>query len=407
MDTNDSPAREFDSFAANELLNERLALLDYENGIVKERESFKPLPRHYFVKSTNSGEQFFLFTNLAVWLMKVNGQMDLEYPQEFDDPNATISAILAVLKAEDIPVDYSISSIKKGSGPACLHILNELAGLALKKKAFGFQRFEVRDEDNQAENDNDEEHEENDQAEITAEQFEEDGEGSIADEDIGEATQFDTTFDEQTILAVDSGAEKRLDYLVSNDAQTPAFRAEVERATPQLKITLRADTKDWRSHMEQLSKQLNTVKTHFGVAKPFLKDVQSELTDVMQRIEARERHINSQLGSLLQQYRSVQDKIAERSEQYREASGGITARTEELASLGEEVDQLKAQIEEQGARNNDAAPLLRIKQAITKLESQIIAMNIQTAVIEQNLFNRRIRSVAASSSATLPFSSEF
>ena len=38
--------------------------------------------RHYFVKSTNTGEQFFLFTNLAVWLMKKIGEQDLEYPQE-------------------------------------------------------------------------------------------------------------------------------------------------------------------------------------------------------------------------------------------------------------------------------------------------------------------------------------
>ena len=60
---------------------------------------------------------------------------------QFDDPNATISKILTVLKAEEISVDYSISAIKKGSGPACLHILNELSNLVMKKSEFGFSRL--------------------------------------------------------------------------------------------------------------------------------------------------------------------------------------------------------------------------------------------------------------------------
>ena len=142
-----------------------------------------------------------------------------------------------------------------------------------------------------------------------------------------------------------------------------------------------------------MNKQLQVIKNNFSQAKPFLLDTQKEIVESTQRIEARERHINQQLSSLLGQYRTIQDRIAEKSEQYREASGGITTRSEQLQSLGEEVEQLKLQIEEQGAKNNDAAPLIRIKQAIQKLENQIIAMSIQTAVIEQTLFARRIRSM--------------
>ncbi|KAE9551300.1 hypothetical protein FO519_005480 [Halicephalobus sp. NKZ332] len=393
MELNDSPAREFDSYSTNEAILERLQLLDYEKEFVKLKDSFKPISRHYFVKSTNSGEQFFLFTNLAVWLMKKCGEQGLEYPQEFDDPNSTISKILAVLKAEDIPVDYSISAIKKGSGAGCLHILNELSSLAVRKNNLGFSRFEVVESDPNDENGDADENDVADPAEITAEQFDEDENESVVDEDVGEATQFDAAFDEGALLSINPNSEKPLDYLVANDAQVPQFRAEVERATPQLKITVRADAKDWRSHIEQMNKQLQAIKTNFNQAKPFLIETQKEITESTQRIEARERHINQQLSSLLGQYRTIQDRIAEKSEQYREASGGITMRTEQLQNLGEEVDQLKLQIEEQGAKNNDAAPLIRIKQAIQKLENQIVALSIQSSVLEQALFSRRIRSM--------------
>uniref|UniRef100_A0AC34QFU9 Uncharacterized protein n=1 Tax=Panagrolaimus sp. JU765 TaxID=591449 RepID=A0AC34QFU9_9BILA len=393
MDLNDSPAREFDSYSTNEAILERLQLLNYEKEFVTQNDSFKTISRHYFVKSTNAGEQFFLFTNLSVWLMKKCGESALDYPQEFDDPNATISKILAVLKVEEIPVDYSISAIKKGSGPACLHILNELSKLAVKKNNFAFDRFEVIENDANETGDDADENDVGDSAEITAEQFDEEDNGSVIDEDVGEATQFDTVFDEGSFLVVDSKTEKPLDYLIANDSQVAQFRAEVERATPQLKITIRADAKDWRSHIDQMNKQLQTIKTNFNQAKPFLVDMQKEIVESNSRIEARERHINQQLSSLLGQYRTIQDQIAEINEQYREASGGITTRTEQLQNLGDEVEQLKLQIEEQGARNNDVAPLVRIKQAVTKLENQIVAMSIQTAAIEQSLFARKIRSM--------------
>lgn len=68
-------------------------------------------------------------------------------------------------------MDYSISAIKKGSGPACLHILGELGALALKKTNFGFSQFEVLVDDSENGGGGDEEEEgELGDAEITAEQ---------------------------------------------------------------------------------------------------------------------------------------------------------------------------------------------------------------------------------------------
>lgn len=58
--------------------------------------------RHYFVSSpylaSNPGEQFFMFTIIAAWLINMAGKPFTE-PQEYDEPNATVSNILAELRA--------------------------------------------------------------------------------------------------------------------------------------------------------------------------------------------------------------------------------------------------------------------------------------------------------------------
>lgn len=46
----------------------------------------------------NSGEQFYLFTILAAWLIRKTGK-HFDTPQEFDDPNSTIERILEEAKS--------------------------------------------------------------------------------------------------------------------------------------------------------------------------------------------------------------------------------------------------------------------------------------------------------------------
>ena len=70
----------------------------------------------------------------------------------------------------------------------------------------------------------------------------------------------------------------------------------------------------------------------------------------------------------------------------REASGGLETRQEALARLGDEIDGLKQQIDEQGAQNVNGAPIARVTQAIAKLEHSILVMNVQSAAIEQSLY---------------------
>lgn len=83
-----------------------------ESRVIERRDTERPLSevisplfppiRHYFVSSPylafNPGEQFYMFTIIAAWLINAAGRPFTE-PQEHDEPNATVSNILAELRA--------------------------------------------------------------------------------------------------------------------------------------------------------------------------------------------------------------------------------------------------------------------------------------------------------------------
>ena len=91
----------------------------------------RPLNRHYFVLQTNPGEQFYLFTSLAAWLVRKTGR-DLEPPNEYDDPNSTIANILDHVRQMGVSIDFPPSKLKQGFGEQAIYVLDRLSGLYIK-----------------------------------------------------------------------------------------------------------------------------------------------------------------------------------------------------------------------------------------------------------------------------------
>jgi estrogen-related receptor beta like 1 len=95
----------------------------------------RPLNRHYFVLQTNPGEQFFLFTSLAAWLIRKTGKR-FDPPQEFDDPNSTISNILEHVRKIGVTIDFPPSKLKQGYGEHAIFVLDRLSDEALRHVHF-------------------------------------------------------------------------------------------------------------------------------------------------------------------------------------------------------------------------------------------------------------------------------
>lgn len=94
QDDEQEKSQQLQNFQSDDLL-EKLKLLNYEKHLLKEFK-LKPLSRFYFVKATNPGEQFYMFTLICWWLCKKLGK-DMERPQEYDDPNTVAANIIKLL----------------------------------------------------------------------------------------------------------------------------------------------------------------------------------------------------------------------------------------------------------------------------------------------------------------------
>ncbi|KAF7639827.1 hypothetical protein Mgra_00000747 [Meloidogyne graminicola] len=387
----ENPGRQFDVFLQNEVVTERLKLLNYEKEFTELGDSLKIIPRHYFVLSKNVGEQFHLFTSLCTWLIrKSNISSDMEMPHEFEDPNATISRILNSLKEEKEfnNINIPANKLKSGAGKQCVLLLFHLTAIALERS--GFQYGIMQQEENEEENIQLDENQV-DNAELTTDQFDDDIE-LAEDEDNPIMEDFDVInnddLETNDILQINDP----LKMIMQNGttASLDSMKEELERVIPQLRITIRGNQKDWQIRAEQIAKMETGLCEQYEELYPILTTMDKEITDAMERIFLREQNLNEQFANLLNIYRIKKNELAATSEHYKENSVTLNSKTETLRNINEEIDELKQQIEERGIQNTSGAPILKIKQAITNLEKECFVMGVQIATLEQTLIQSRL-----------------
>jgi len=373
-------------FVIMEELLDKFRLLDYDKDFSRKM-NLKPINRHYFAIQTNPGEQFYMFTSLAAWLLRKAGR-HFDQPQEYDDPNATISSILDEVRKYGHSIDFPPSKLKQGWGEHCIFVLDRLADEALKSTSFSWARPQYPEEEM------DEENIVEDDSELTLNEIEKtmaighssDVEGDDDDEPMMDLegmkrlnlnkTNFESTKQEEILVSTTDAADWKL---------------EVERVMPQLKVTIRTDNKDWRVHLEQMHQHHDGIETSLTDSRSHLDKLQEEISRTLEKIASREKYINSQLEHLLMNFRSVQDALAETKEKYRQASGGVTERSRTLAEITEELEKVKQEMDERGSSMTDGAPLVRIKQSIQQLKKESKQMDIRAGVVEHILLQAKLK----------------
>ena len=234
-DDDQGPGALFKPFILMELLLDKLKLLDYEREFALEMR-MRPLNRHYFVLQTNPGEQFFVFSSLAAWLIRKTGN-NFESPQEFDDPNSTIANILDHIRRLGVTIDFAPSKLKQGYGDQALFVLDSLSDEALQAV-----NFEWRTPLPPIEDGNDDEEIEEEDAEVDIDRVEEDMAGVYSEEEEEDVLHIDDIMgiyngnnDLDTGVNINDTQEKPEGAMITN-TNAEEWRLEVERVTPQLKV---------------------------------------------------------------------------------------------------------------------------------------------------------------------------
>ncbi|XP_023321011.1 intraflagellar transport protein 57 homolog [Eurytemora carolleeae] len=344
----------------------------------------RPLNRHYFVLQTNPGEQFFLFTSLSAWLIRKAGK-SFDPPQEFDDPNSTISKILENVRKIGVTIDFAPSKLKQGYGEQAIFVLDRLSDEALRFVGFSWNTPIPPVEEGQ------EEEEIDDDMEVNLDRVEEDMAGDYSEEEEGDILHIDDLSAYPLDKLVGEQGHERPEQIMESSTDAEQWKLEVERVAPQLKVTVRVDARDWRSHLEQMHEYRQGIQDSLVTTRTHLDRLQSDISKTLEKISSREKYLNSQLEGPLGEYKQLSQMLAQTREQYKQVSGGVTERSRLLSQLTDDLDAVKSEMEERGSSMTDGSPLVNIRKSLSRVRSEIVLMDVRIGVVEHTLLQARLK----------------
>uniref|UniRef100_A0A8D8S1M7 Intraflagellar transport protein 57 homolog n=2 Tax=Cacopsylla melanoneura TaxID=428564 RepID=A0A8D8S1M7_9HEMI len=186
-------------------------------------------------------------------------------------------------------------------------------------------------------------------------------------------------------------ASSKPDHILESNVDEEEWRLEVERVLPSLRVTLKSDTRDWRSHLDQIRTHKQRIEETMKAAEAHLDKLSNDMGTSLNKIATREKMLNEQLSEHLARFRTAQDELRHVTERYRELSVGVGERQKQLNKLSEELNSVKQEMDQRGSSMTDGSPLINIKKAISMLKSELKSINIQIGVADHTLLQARLR----------------
>ncbi|KAH8262141.1 hypothetical protein KR038_002197 [Drosophila bunnanda] len=376
--TGEKTQQQLQNFQSDDLL-EKLKLLNYEKHLLKEFK-LKPISRFYFVKATNPGEQFYMFTLICWWLCKKLGK-DMERPQEYDDPNTVAAKIIQMLEEIDVPVDFQPNKLIRGAGPICLMVLDVLSGQACKVAKVGFQRLHIAQEEEFLGDYLE------DNAEIILEKLEDEQNAAALSDDSDmelEAHNFrqlNWLNRPQKKSIGDVNLDERSQELDARLSDHQEWHLELERVLPHLKVFVKADARDWRTHITQMDAFRSNIAEASETTQAQLKKLHSEFTFSLEKVESREKHLNNELQPLIQQFKELSIELSTIQYAQNQIQADTEKQTAQLSEVMMEQELKKEEMERRGQVMSDGSSVQQIKKSIAKLKEDIAQLNLEVALL--------------------------
>lgn len=388
----------FSSFQIENLI-EKLKLLNFERLLLKEMR-MKQINKYYFLKGFNPGEQFFIFISTCAWLISKTGKK-FEQPQEFDDPITIISRIMKILQNLDIPTDFQSNKLIQGSGAMSIYVIDCLTTQALKILKFSLKKIEIKNDEDALidlmEND----------SEIILEKVEEIQNAILSDGSDDEKNSFfdvNIKFNDNNNRKYNEIKNYKVDLLSENWRYRlfpisvafiifPLFtsRLELERILPKLKIIVKSDQRDWRTHLEQFKILKTNINQSSRTTQSQLKKMLVDITFIMDKVQIREKHLNDDLRSMMQRYKTISTELTKTNAAIKECEINKLNKGQEFLKITNDLENIKIQMERRGNSMTDGSNLISIKKSIFRINEEIVEMDIKIALMENAYTNEIIR----------------
>ncbi|CEM20327.1 unnamed protein product [Vitrella brassicaformis CCMP3155] len=378
---------EADVLAVNEEILEMLKLLDYETQFCNKELS--PITASYFsFPAPNVALQLTYFHSLVYWLLQQLGKQPSF--SAYDDPNTIATNLLVALQELDLGMEVTPQKLKQAYGEFTCNLIHTLLRAVLQARRFQFQPPQFPDEGQ------DDEAEVDEEAEINAEDMEEDIAAAEDDEDVMYSEVVHTA-DKKT------DEEREEQGLLETQVDPHEWALELERVTPKLKVTMPHDPKEWRTHLEQTQVFKKTVDEHLPTASGQLNKISQEIGGALERVRNKEAFINQQFEHLALDHQHVQQDLRKTQQRYTELNDTVTNLQTELKMLTEQEDNLKQELEDRSSTVTDSSPLVKVKDTLKKLKAEIRQMELKIGVVCQTVLQSKMARIRPQLNNRIPF----
>lgn len=133
-----------------------------------------------------------------------------------------------------------------------------------------------------------------------------------------------------------------------------------------------------------------------------LEQISAELSQTIEAVGKVEARLNAQCEADISEYAGRQADFAAKQEVYSKSTEQINRLQNQLASVTDELQAVKGRMDERGAAMSDTSPVVKIKNALAKLKAETRAMEVRIGVVSHSLLLKRLGANAAARTALQP-----
>ena len=367
-----------------EEMMDKLRVLDYEQEYCR-RKNIDPFGQEYFATPTNQARQFGEFVSVVSWLMRMcNVSFTVD---KYDDANTSVNNLMMTLRNMEFSLDFPPSKLRQGAGVEVCSVISFLCDRALGERHFRFSTPEYPAEEFAQEAEVD------DEAEVLAED-DMMGDGGRSG---GPPGADDSDEEEEVMYSEQLRAERKDDLDESVRAKMESeidpliWQTELERVTPHLKVKTSHGGKEWRAHIAQTKKHGAIVESILPDSRKKLAMISDAIKMSLERLQGKERYLNSHFDSMVQEYREVQDRLKSVQERHESAGESVSKYQNNLQGIVERLEEVKSLMDERSGSMTDTSPVVRIKKALQALKREIKEMELRMGVLSHTLMHAKMR----------------
>ncbi|KAI7845673.1 hypothetical protein COHA_000787 [Chlorella ohadii] len=185
---------------------------------------------------------------------------------------------------------------------------------------------------------------------------------------------------------------KRRDEAPLDDAA--AWRAECERAAPQLTIAVPADagadSRDWRPLLERALAALGSLQAAAPAAQAASTASAGRLTSQLEALAAGEAAAGTQLAGLRAEHKAAQEAVTVLQREVDARQDYVGQLQAELAFLNKDLEERQRELAEQGESMSDTRPVARLAAACQALRGELAQMQLRCGVLQATLLSPAI-----------------